>query len=384
MRRTEILIVGGGVIGSSIAYHLARQGRRVLVVERAAVAVKPSASWASAGGIRRQGRHAAEAALAGESMARWPHLEDELCAPLGYRQGGNLLVAETAPQAERLAAFVGRQHALGFADVRLLDRRELRELAPTLAGHLIAGSYSAADGQADPVKTTRAFAASAERCGATYWTATETTSLLASASRVRGARTARGDIEAETVVLAAGPWSDTLAAGIGIRLPIRTAVYQMLRSTPGRAATLRPVVSCLGRHLSLKQLGDGSFLLGGGWPADAAANRLGYALRDESISGNWVEGCAVLPALRELRVAEAWGGFEAESIDDLPFIGPTAAFSGLVLAVGFSGHGFAIAPAVGRTVAEIIAGRTAPELAALSPSRLDRLDPAAVEAFIAA
>ena len=90
---SDFLIVGAGVIGSSIAYHLARQGQRVVVLERGEVADSPVASWASAGGVRRQGRHPAEALLASEAIARWPTLSEELEADLHYRQGGNLLLA---------------------------------------------------------------------------------------------------------------------------------------------------------------------------------------------------------------------------------------------------------------------------------------------------
>src|SRR5579884_2099328 len=114
----EILIIGAGVIGSSIAYHLARQGRKILVIERAGVAVEPAASWASAGGVRRQGRHPAEALLAIEAIERWQTLEQELDADLHYRQGGNLLLAETETEATYLTTFVQHQQALGFTDVR--------------------------------------------------------------------------------------------------------------------------------------------------------------------------------------------------------------------------------------------------------------------------
>lgn len=103
---TEVLIVGAGVIGSSIAYHLARQGRRVLVVERSEVAASPAASWASAGGVRRQGRHPAEAKLAIEAIERWKTLEQELEADLHYRRGGNLLLAESDAEADQLSKFV--------------------------------------------------------------------------------------------------------------------------------------------------------------------------------------------------------------------------------------------------------------------------------------
>src|SRR5437660_4751831 len=95
----EILIIGSGVIGSSIAYHLARQGQQVLVVERSEVASAPAASWASAGGVRRQGRHPAEARLAIEAIERWKTLAEELQADLHYRGGGNFLLAESDVEA---------------------------------------------------------------------------------------------------------------------------------------------------------------------------------------------------------------------------------------------------------------------------------------------
>src|SRR5579884_2461135 len=256
---TEVLVIGAGVMGSSIAYHLARQGRRVLVVERADVAVEPAASWASAGGVRRQGRHAAEAQLAAEAIARWPTLEEELGADVRYRQGGNLLLAESEAEAEQLAAHVQRQHALGFSDVRLLDRRETLALVPGLNERVVAGSFSPADGQADPALTTRAFAQAAQRHGASYWTKTTCSALLVEGQRVVGARVERGEtqevqeVRAEQIVLAAGAWSDELMAAVGVQLPIRARALQMVLSTPAVPGSLRPVLSALGRSLSLKQ-----------------------------------------------------------------------------------------------------------------------------------
>ena len=146
----DFLIIGAGVIGSSIAYHLARTGQRVLVIERDEVASSPVASWASAGGVRRQGRHPADALLASEAIARWPSLSEELGADLHYRQGGNLLLAESDEEAAQLADFVRTQLAMGFHDVSLLDRQATHEIAPALHPRIVAASYSPADGQADP------------------------------------------------------------------------------------------------------------------------------------------------------------------------------------------------------------------------------------------
>src|SRR6266566_2395779 len=119
-------------IENSIAYHLSRQGRQVLVIERSDIAVSPAASWASAGGVRRQGRHPAEAKLAVEAIERWRTLEQELEADLHYHRGGNLLLAESDTEAEQLTAFVQQQHEMGFADVRLVDRKDAYTLVPGL------------------------------------------------------------------------------------------------------------------------------------------------------------------------------------------------------------------------------------------------------------
>ncbi len=381
---TEILIIGAGVTGSSIAYHLAREGRKVLVIERSGVAVEPAASWASAGGVRRQGRHPAEAKLAIEAIERWPTLEEELSADLHYRRGGNLMLAETAAEAEQLAAFVQRQHEQGFADIRLIDRHEAHTLAPGLNDRVTAGSYSPGDGQADPALTTRAFAAAAQRHGAIYWTGTSVQSLLLSDKQIRGAQTERETVLAEHVVLAAGAWSDELAASISLHLPIRTLALQMILSTPAPSNTLKPVLSALGRNLSLKQLSNGAFLLGGGWPGDPTPDRRSYKLRPNSIEGNWSTACELLPAVGQQRIDRVWCGLEAQSFDDIPFIGPIQEFDNLTLALGFSGHGFAISPAVGRAVADQINGHPTPELDGLNPSRIANFDPGQVEAFMTA
>src|SRR5260370_9135366 len=138
---TEVMIIGAGVIGSSDAYHMARQGRPGHVVERWEIAASPAASWASAGGVRRQGRHPAEAMLAIEAIERWRTLEQELEADLHYRQGGNLLLAESEGEADQLSEFVQRQQELGFIDVRLVDGKEARALVPVLNNPIVAVTF---------------------------------------------------------------------------------------------------------------------------------------------------------------------------------------------------------------------------------------------------
>jgi sarcosine oxidase subunit beta len=144
----------------------------------------------------------------------------------------------------------------------------------------------------------------------------------------------------------------------------------MIRSSSAPAGSLIPVVSAIRRKLSLKQSHDGTFLLGGGWPGDVIEDGYGYRLRPASIEGNWNEACAILPAVANQRREDAWCGLEAMSADNIPFVGPMRETRGLIVATGFSGHGFAIAPAIGRALADQIAGKPVPELDGLNPDRI--------------
>lgn len=379
----DVLVIGSGVNGGFSAYHAARNGLKVCVLERAEPGVEPSASWASAGGVRRLGRHVAEVPLAIEAIERWKTLEDELEADLKYHRDGMIIFAETDEDAVAMEAFVREQNENGLDDVRLIDRAEALEIVPGINDRVINGSYSPSDGHAHPPSTTRAVAAAAQRHGAEYRNGVRVTELIQQGDRVVGVRTAEGDeYFADETVLAAGAWSDEIAGSIGLRLPIYMRVPQMLLTTPGVPGTLKPVLSSRNRALSLKQLPGGEFFIGGGWPGEVGEDRLSYTVLPSSVEGSWAAATGLLPAVAETRIAQSWCGLEAQSIDGLPFIGRVPGVDGLVLAVGSSGHGFAISPAVGRAVAEVVMGRPTPQLDGLSPARIFSFDPEAVDKFI--
>jgi sarcosine oxidase subunit beta len=379
----EVLVIGGGVIGSSIAYHVARQGRTVLVVEHSEVALEPVASWASAGGIRLWEQDPPEAPLALAALARWPTLAEELDADLGYCQAGHLMLAENDAETEQLRTLAQRQRTLGFADMSFVDRQAAFSIVPGLGEQVVAGIFSPSSGHADPRLATRAFANAARRHGAIYWTSTTCLALQRVGDRVVGAQTERGAVQAQQTVLAAGAWNRELAAAVGIQLPLKICVLQVLLSAPAEPGILRPVLTATGREVSLKQRADGAFVVGGGWQGDPTPDGRSYTLRQERIERNWAIARDLFAPLRTLQRVSAWGGLQAQSIDDLPLIGSVPTVEGLALACA-SWYGFALSPAIGRSMADNLAGLPAPELDQLSPHRIAHIDPARVAAFIAA
>jgi sarcosine oxidase subunit beta len=186
--------------------------------------------------------------------------------------------------------------------------------------------------------------------------------LVVEGGRVVGVERGNGAREScDVAIVAAGAWSATLLAGIGVALPIETRPLQMLLTAPG-APALRPVLGAFDRRLSLKQLDDGAYLIGGGWPArvtDHAGNR--YEMLEESVTASLETARAVFPPVGECALARSWAGLEAFTPDDLPILGPVPGINGVLVAAGFSGHGFALSPMIGDILARLTLGQDALE-----------------------
>jgi len=351
-----IVIIGGGLIGLSAAFHLRRADRqaRVTVLERARVG--DAASSASAAGVRVMGRDPAERAIALESLGRWPELDRELDAKTGYRRSGGLRVALDEAGWAEARATVGEQHAAGVP-VELVDAPAALRLAPGLSPECRGGVHCAIDGQAEAVATVHAWATAARRLGVRIEEGVGAEALLVEGPRVVAVMgTGGARLPCDTALVAAGAWSAPLLAKIGVRLPLRGRGLQMLL-TDTAPASLTPVVGCFGRPLSLKQLADGAYLIGGGWPAripDEAVNR--WEILDDSVRGSLGVARAVYPPLAARSVSRSWAGIEAFTEDDLPVLGPVPGLDGLLVAAGFSGHGFALVPAVGDVLARLALG----------------------------
>ena len=355
----SIVIVGGGLMGLSAAFHLRRTDARVhvTVLERASPGA--AASGASAAGVRVMGRDPAERALALASLARWPELDRELEGATGYRRGGGLRVALDAQAWEAAPGWVAEQRADGVP-VEVVSAGDVRRLAPGIAPGALGGVLCALDGQAGAMATVQAFASAARRLGARLDEGAVASGVVVERGRVVAVMRADGRRDAcDAVVVVAGAWTPTLLRELGVRIPMLTRPLQMLLTEPG-PRTLAPVVSAFDRRLSFKQLDDGAYLIGGGWPAritDEAANA--WELLDDSVQGSLAVAREVYPPVGECKLARGWAGLEAFMPDDLPVLGPVPDIGGLFVAAGFSGHGFALTPMVGDILARLALGHDA-------------------------
>jgi len=359
MPSSSVVIVGGGLMGLSAAWHLRRADSTVGVVVLERFQVGAAASGASAAGVRAMGRDRAERALALASVARWPDLARELEHETGYRRGGGLRVALDESAWRAAPGWVAEQRADGVP-VEVIDTAATHGLAPGLSRDVLGGVHCAIDGQAEAMTTVTAFAAAARRLGARIEEGVEAARLVVEGGRVVAVADTRGaQRPCDLVIVAGGAWSGRLLAELGVRLPLETRALQMLLTVPAPGA-LAPVLGAFDRRLSFKQLADGAYLIGGGWPADIPdepGNRWG--LRDESVQASLAVAADVYPPAAGLDVAKGWAGLEAFTPDGLPLLGPAPDLPTVLVAAGFCGHGFALSPLVGDILARLALGRDA-------------------------
>lgn len=367
----EFLIVGGGIIGCASAYHLARSGARVRLIECRHLAAMAS-GW-TLGGVRQSGRDPAELPLARAAVARWARLADELDAETGYHQDGNLRLARTTDEVETIRAMVATQRGLGLALDFLTDAEAVRAIAPAIGQGVLAASFCPSDGYADPVAATEAFAAAAQRHGAEIEEGVCATALIVRDGRIAGAETSRGFIPASQIIVAAGTHSAGLLAPLGVPLPLAVMQVQVALSMPANRV-FRQVFGVANADCAGRQQPDGRFRFTSGigpypgdperWTADALMPaRAEMEMLRQRIG-------AFMPALAAAPIERTWGGLIDMTPDALPVISGIHALPGLIVAAGFSGHGFGIAPAVGEAVAALAMDRPSPF--DLAPFRFDR------------
>ena len=367
----DIAIIGGGITGAAAAYWLARQGRRVVLLEARQIAAMGS-GW-SLGGVRQSGRDPAELPLARAAVAMWPSLADTLGGDTEYRQQGNLRCARTPAEVETIRQLVESQRALGLELTFLPDAAAVRRLAPEIGAEVIAASLCSTDGHANPALTTLAFADAARRHGAEVREGVHVREVVVRSNRVAGIETSAGFIAARTVIVAAGLHSAPLLAPLDLTLPLTARIVNVLQ-TEAVAPCFAQVFGTATANCAGRQQVDGRFRLTTGivaWDGNLETWTEASMAPPPTRQAEMRERIAViLPRIARLPVARAWGGLIDMTPDGLPVIDATPSVPGLVVAAGFCGHGFGIGPVTGRLVADLVSGAT-PRLD-ISAFRLDR------------
>jgi sarcosine oxidase subunit beta len=351
----DVVIIGGGISGAAAAYDLARSGATVTLVEKGLLASMAS-GWSLAG-VRQSGRHPAEIPLAQAAVKRWETLNDELEADVEYRQEGNLRLARTAGEVDTIVAMVAEQQQLGLDLSFLPDNEAVRAVAPHLSDAVLAASYCPTDGHANPVATVHAFATAAERAGAIIRTQTAVTGIDVTGGRVTGVQTTAGPIAADVVVVAAGVYADRLCEQVGLPWPLAVEHVSAVQTIP-LPPLLKQVLGVANADFAGRQEVNGRLRMTvrtGPWiwpDGDLTADDIQPPAHMVVTIIN--RASVVLPAVAAARLARVWGGLITMTPDGLPVIERSDEIEGLVIAGGFSGHGFCLGPITGQIVCELV------------------------------
>jgi len=367
----EVAIIGGGIMGTSTAYHLARKGcTNVVILERDLLA--QASTGLSAGGIRQQFSHPANIRLSQEAVRVFEHFEQEFGMNVEFRQVGYLFLAQSEEVWQEFLANVEVQRRYNVP-VEVLTPDELKHRWPYLnVEDVRGGTFGPEDGYADPYMAAMGFANAARRLGVRIEEQTKVTGIRIEGGRVRGIETTRGPVSAPVVVNVAGAWGAEVAQMAGFDLPIKPYRRQVFVTKPF-APIPKPVPMILDIEPAFYFRGEGPGVLMG--MSDPNEPSSFHTHTDYSFMEQVIEAAVHrAPMLEGAEIVRGWGGLYDVSPDDNPIIGPLPGVSGLFCAVGFSGHGFQQGPTVGRILSELILeGHTGFDLSPFAHDRFDRV-----------
>jgi sarcosine oxidase, subunit beta len=364
---TDVLVVGGGLAGTALAYYLARQGVEVVLVDRGEL--NREASGTNAGSFHFQiaihqltsaetanvrERLQIEVRQQVEAAEIWKGLERELDGPLGIHFTGGLMVAETEAQLRLLHEKRVIEEEAGL-EIEIFEGDDLLSFAPYLAPDLTGASFCPQEGHADPALAAPLFALRAVEAGASIRTHAEVITVEVDpdgGAQRFAVTTAAGQIRAHRIVNAAGAWANEIAALAGLKLPLRSEGLH-LNVTEPREHVLEPMVQHIGRRLTLKQTENDTFIIGGGWPARPEPRPRRYSTSWESMAGNVAVAMRVMPLLADVRIVRTWSGVMAFTDDLAPVVGESRRLPGYHTLVATTG--FTMSPLMARLLAESMA-----------------------------
>ncbi|MXV60535.1 FAD-dependent oxidoreductase [Natronorubrum sp. JWXQ-INN-674] len=374
----DVILVGGGIVGISTAYHLStRTDLDVALFE--ADRIGGRSTGRSAGGIRQQFATELEVRLAMESVEQFGRFAEETDR-VTFSQNGYLLLARTDEEAARLRTNAKRQRQLGL-DVRELAPETLTEYVSYLRpDDIVVANYCPTDGVVEPHTVTRWLSDRTREAGATVREQTPVTGVRTNATGETSVIVGNDEISAEHVIVAGGVWSERLFSTMRLSLPVDPTRIQIVVTDHHTEITEDdPFVIDLQRKMFFRPEGGSSLLVSGQHPtADAPADIQSY-----NKSHDYAFSAAVsefllerTTGLEDLQIATGWAGLKGVTPDGLPLVGPVSVDDdeGLIVATGFNGHGFMLAPAIGRALSEYVVEGTWTDLnlEPFSPTRFDR------------
>lgn len=347
----NIIVIGGGVMGASTAYHLALRGERNILLLEKEDFFGQGATGRCAGGVRYQFATEVNIRLSLESLPMLERLAEETGQTADYRQCGYLMFVTQEAGADVFKRNIALQNSLGVPSVWMTGD-EIRRRVPLMElNDVIGGAYCHKDGLADPNSVVMAYISAAARLGVKTLNGIEVTGIETGNGAVRTVRTNKGSIAAKTVVNAAGPWAGLVGKMAGIDLPIKAVRRQILTTTPlPEVPPDFPFVIDFEKSLYFHREGEG-LLTGMSNPNES----VGF---DQAIDSDWeltaLEAAIErLPLLENAGMSSHWAGLYENTPDKHPIYGKTPV-DGFFVVGGFSGHGFMHGPISGKLMAEII------------------------------
>ena len=362
--RADVVVIGAGSTGLSATYELAKAGADVLLVEKRGLATE--AAGRNPGGIRQIGRDVNELPLIVAAVQRWRALEEELGCSIELSEDGYVWVALTEAELALQRELAQRDAPFGIQE-SVLDRQQLRALAPAISDFVVGGLYSPTDLIANPFLVALAYHRRARQFGARFLFDTEVTGFRVQGGRIQGVVTTQGEIATRTVVNAAGPWSDRLARMVGVEIPLMPCPNQFILTEP--MPPILPPFLLISGIAVCRQSARGHVYIGN---TNAPGGVSGYskATHYGELTRTITNILKIVPAFRGLNIIRTWAGTLDFTPDDNFVFGRVEQVEGLILASGFSGHGFALTPIIGQLLCELImTGHTSLPVEAF---RLDR------------
>ncbi|AQY65368.1 FAD-binding oxidoreductase [Pseudomonas veronii] len=353
-QKSDVLIIGGGIMGAASAFFLRQRGHSVTLLERDQIG--QYASGVNFGNVRRQGRYLGQLELANRSWALWKRLPELIDDDLEFIASGHMRVCYREDEIAELEAYAAAPEAAQL-DLKIYRGAELHKRFPFLGPDVKGGSYAPHDGHANPRLAAPAFARAARRLGAQIEEQTEVAEVQKVGGEFSVSTTDGRQFSAAQLLITAGAWGQKLSEQFDEPVPLDTHGPQMAVTEPVPYAlpTVIGVYTKIPEEvIYFRQITRGNIVIGGGYRSKPdMLNRRAY-VEPRSILNQITQMQRLLPGVGNLNIIRVWSGIESYLPDSLPIMGPSGTVDGLYYAFGFCGHGFQLGPGVGDVMAELI------------------------------